>query len=38
MQSEFVALQRAIHDVTNLKEEFEQTRIFKLIKYIIIVA
>ena len=35
MQSEFTALYGAIHDVTNLKQEFEQTRIPKLDKYII---
>ena len=31
MQSEFTALQGALHDLTNLKQEFIQTRIFKLI-------
>ena len=36
MQSELTALQGTIHDLTNLKQEFEQTKIFKLdIKYII---
>ena len=35
MQPEFTALQGAIHDLTNLKQEFEKTRIFKLNKYII---
>ena len=34
MQSEFTALEGVIHDLTNLKQEFEQTRTFKLIKYI----
>ena len=34
MQSEFTALQSAIHDLTNLKQKFEQTKIFKLNKYI----
>ena len=38
MQFEFIALQGAIHDLTNLKQEFEQTRIFKLNKYIIKMA
>ena len=32
MQSELTALQGVIHDLTNLKQEFEQT-IFKLNKY-----
>ena len=37
MQSEFTALQGAIHNLKNLKQEFEQTEIFKLnIKYILI--
>ena len=35
MQSEFPALQGKMHDLKNLKREFEQTRIFKLNKYII---
>ena len=34
MQFEFTALQGAIHDLKNLKKEFEQTKIFKLNKYI----
>lgn len=34
MQSEFLALQFAKHGSTNLKQEFEQTRIFNLNKYI----
>ena len=38
MQSEFTALQGAIHDFTDLKQEFEQTRIFKLNKYIMKIA
>ena len=38
MQSDFTALQGAIHDVKNLKKEFEQTKIFKLSKYIIKMA
>mgnify|MGYP001796384646 CR=1 FL=1 len=38
MQSEFTALKGAIHDLTNLKQEFEQIRIIKLNKYIIKVA
>ena len=38
MKSEFTALQGKIHDLMNLKQEFEQTRIFKLIKYIIKIA
>ena len=29
MQSEFTALQGAIHDYKNLKQEFKQIRIFK---------
>ena len=28
MQSEFTALQGTIHDLKNLKQEFEQTKIF----------
>ena len=35
MQSELTALQGAIHDLKNLKQEFEQTEISKLNKYII---
>ena len=38
LQSELTALQGAIPDLTNLKQEFEQTKIFKLIKYIIKMA
>ena len=38
MQSEFTALQGAIHDLKNLKQEFKQTKIFKLIKDIIKMA
>ena len=38
MQSWFNALQGAIHDLKNLKYEFEQTKIFKLNKYIIEIA
>ena len=34
MQSEFTALQGALHDLKNLKQEFELTKIFKLNKYI----
>ena len=34
MQSEFTALQGEMHDLTNLKQEFEQLRIFQLNKYI----
>ena len=30
MQSEFTTLQGAIHDFTNLKQEFEQIKIFKI--------
>ena len=33
MQSEFTALQGAIHDLYDLKQEFEQTKIFKSNKY-----
>ena len=32
MKSEFTALQVVISDLTNLKQEFEQTKIFKLNK------
>ena len=35
MQSEFTALEGAKRDLKNLKQEFEQTKIFKLNKYII---
>ena len=35
MQSEFTALQGTIHDLEVLKKKFEQTKIFKLNKYII---
>ena len=35
MQSEFTALQDAIHALTNLKQEFEQIKIFRLYKYTI---
>ena len=35
MQSEFIALQKAIHDLKNLKREFDKNKIFKLNKYII---
>ena len=38
MKSEFTALQGAIHDFTNLKQEFKQTGIYKLNKYIIKMA
>ena len=40
MQSEFTALQGApnIYDLTSLKQKFEQTKIFKLNKYIIKIA
>ena len=38
MQFEFTALQGAIYDLANLKQEFEQTEIFKLEKYIINMA
>ena len=38
MQSEFTALQGATHNLKNLKQEFEQTKIFKLNKYIIKLA
>ena len=38
MQSEFTALQGAIHDLTNLKQEFKQARILKLNKFIIKMA
>ena len=32
MQSEFTALQGTIYDLKNLKQEFEQAKIFKLNK------
>ena len=35
MQSEFTKLQGAIHDLKNLKQEFEQTKVFNINKYII---
>ena len=35
IQSEFTALHSATHDFTNLKQEIEQIRIFKIYKYII---
>ena len=35
MQSEFSVLQGATHDLTKLKTEFEQIRMYKLNKYII---
>ena len=35
IQSEFTALQGPIDYLKNLKQEFEQTKIFKLDKYII---
>ena len=38
MQSEFTALQGAIHDLKNLKQQFEQTKIFKSNKYLIKMA
>ena len=38
MQSEFTALQGAIHHLKSLKQEFELTKIFKLNKYIIKMA
>ena len=38
MQSEFTASQGAILDFKNLKQEFEQTKIFKLNKQIIKMA
>ena len=34
MQSELTALQGAIHDLKNLKQKFEQTKIFELNMYI----
>ena len=34
MQSEFNAFQGTMHDITNLKQEFEQARIFELNKYV----
>ena len=38
MQSEFTALQGAIHDLTSLKQGFEETKLFQLNKYIIKMA
>ena len=38
MQPELTALEGAIHDLKNFKHEFEQTKIFKLNKYIIKMA
>ena len=38
MQSEFTALQGAIHDLKSLKQQFEQTKIFKSNKYLIKMA
>ena len=38
MQSEFTDLQAAIYDLTNLKQEFKQTKLIKLNKYIIEMA
>ena len=38
MQSELTALQGAIHDLKNLKQKFEQTKIFKSNKSIIKMA
>ena len=35
MQSEFTALQGTIHDLTILKQKFEKTKIFNIIKFII---
>ena len=34
MQSEFTAMQGMKHDLTNLKQDFEQTGIIKLTKYV----
>ena len=34
MQSVLTALQGKIHDLKNLKQEFEQTKVYKLHKYI----
>ena len=36
MQAEFTALQGTINDLKNLKQEFEQTKIFKSNKCILI--
>ena len=38
MQTEFTALQGVINYLESLKQEFEQTKIFKLNNYIIIMA
>ena len=38
MQPEFTTLQGAIHNLKNFKQEFKQTKIFKLNKYIIKMA
>ena len=38
MQSEFTALQGAIHDLMISKQEFEQVRTFKLNRYVIKIA
>ena len=38
LQSEFTALQGAIHGLANLKQKLEQTKIFKLNNYIIKMA
>ena len=37
-KTEFAALHGAIHDLKNLKQKFEQTKILKLYKYIIKMA
>ena len=37
-QFEFTALHGAIHDFTNLEQEFEQIKIFKINNYIIKMA
>ena len=34
MQSNFTALQGVIHNLANLKQELEQTKLFKLNKYV----
>ena len=38
MESEFTAIQGAINDLKNLKQEFEQTKIVKLNNYMIKMA
>mgnify|MGYP001792890271 CR=1 FL=1 len=38
MQSEFTELQDAIYDFTNLKQQSEQIKSFKIFKYIIKMA